>query len=199
VFRLLPSRFAGPLLQAGEQHRPGGQLQHRPEARSADGNPSPTAIAFSPFISPCLAGSCRSSRACSCRENTRINRCRRSRAALPGGAGYSVLTRWLGPGPLPPPEWWNPALADGICFPDWNLLAGYRRAITETPRLNAAQRLKCYAMLGEWVMRYWPKLAQDVAFAAEALMRRATAAARAAVTAAAAATTPARLQSRRGE
>ncbi|HEY7088362.1 MAG TPA: glycosyltransferase family A protein [Tepidisphaeraceae bacterium] len=109
------------------------------------------------------------------------------RRALPGGAGYSVLTRWLGPGPLPPPEWWNPALADRICFPDWNLMAEYRQAVAQTPHLSATERIGCYAALAEWVLRFWPKLARDVAFALETIVRRAIRAIRSAVSPATAA------------
>jgi glycosyltransferase involved in cell wall biosynthesis len=88
------------------------------------------------------------------------------------GAGHSVLARWLGPGPLPPPEWWNPRLADRICFPDWNLLRQYANSISAAP-LDFSQRLRCRAVLGEWVARYWMKLARDVAFAGETVVLRA--------------------------
>jgi Glycosyl transferase family 2 len=88
------------------------------------------------------------------------------------GAGKSVLARWLGPGPLPPPEWWDPQLAYRICFPDWNLLRQYANSVSAAP-LTFGQRWKCRLVLGEWVARYWMKLARDVAFAGETVVLRA--------------------------
>ncbi len=83
----------------------------------------------------------------------------------------SRLTRWLGTGPLPPPEWWNPSLKDRITFPDWNLLRQYGRSVAAAP-LSITQRLGCYLVLVEWVAHNWPKLARDLAFAAETIVRR---------------------------
>jgi hypothetical protein len=106
-----------------------------------------------------------------------LSRCHRhqSMQTLPArvlpGAGQSVLARWLGPGPLPPPEWWNPKLAGQICFPDWNLLRQYAKSIWIVP-LTSGQRLGCHLVLGEWMARYWMKLARDVAFAGETLVMR---------------------------
>jgi len=78
------------------------------------------------------------------------------------------LARFLGPGPLPPPEWWNPKLANRVVFADWNLLREYFRSINFTP-LNLAQRIGCYLTLGQWIFWFWPKLVRDLAFAIETL------------------------------
>lgn len=81
------------------------------------------------------------------------------------------LARWIGAGPLPPPEWWDPSNKGKIMFPDWRLLSEYQASINEAP-LDTAERLRCELYLGLWVLKYWPKLARDVVFAGERLLTR---------------------------
>jgi hypothetical protein len=97
-----------------------------------------------------------------------------SMQTLPSRAsgGRSWATRWLGPGPLPPPEWWNPALRHRVVFPDWNLVRQYWRSVSVAP-LSWPQRAACRAALLLWLGRYWPKLARDVAFAIETVLTHA--------------------------
>jgi len=83
--------------------------------------------------------------------------------------GRSRLGRWLGSGPVPPPEWWNPAKKNAIVFPEWRVIAEYYSAIFDAP-LSPWQRARCVGYLGWWLVRYWPKLARDIIFAGEQLV-----------------------------
>lgn len=111
-----------------------------------------------------------------------LARCHESQSMqfLPDHAQHSRVARLLGPGPLPPAEWWNPALKNRIVFSDWNLLRYYARAIQQAP-MSPTQRLICHAALAEWTARYWPKLVRDVGFAGETLANRLAARVRRAV------------------
>jgi hypothetical protein len=94
-----------------------------------------------------------------------------SMQTLPSHAcrGRSRLTRWLGTGPLPPPEWWDRSLKGKLTFPEWNLFREYWVSIGSAP-LDPASRCRCYAMMVLWLVRNAPKLARDVIVAAEHLM-----------------------------
>jgi glycosyltransferase involved in cell wall biosynthesis len=89
--------------------------------------------------------------------------------------GRSKLSSMLGPGPLPPPEWWEPRLKERIVFPDCNLLRQHwrsARVVAAAAGLGSAQRVGCYAAVLAWLGYFWPKLVRDLLFAAEALFRR---------------------------
>jgi len=88
------------------------------------------------------------------------------------GAGGSRLSRWLGTGPLPPPEWWDASRRGKANFPEWNLLRQYWASIGRSP-LHASQKASCYASMLKWVACNSPKLARDVVFATENLSTRA--------------------------
>ena len=90
---------------------------------------------------------------------------------LPGEQknGKRRLSKWLGTGPLPPPEWWDSSLKGKISFPEWNLFREYWVSVARAP-LDAAQRAHCYSILMEWLFCNAPKLVRDVAFAAEHLV-----------------------------
>jgi glycosyltransferase involved in cell wall biosynthesis len=79
------------------------------------------------------------------------------------------LTKLLGPGPLPPPEWWDQKYANRITFPDLHLLRVYWESIWAAP-LKFTQRLGCAAILAEWSVRNTPKFARDIAFATEKIL-----------------------------
>jgi glycosyltransferase involved in cell wall biosynthesis len=81
------------------------------------------------------------------------------------------LARYLGAGPLPPPEWWDASQAGRIVFPDWNLLRAYYASVRDAP-LSAAERAHCRVAIARWLLKYWPKLARDVVFAGERLLTR---------------------------
>ena len=92
-----------------------------------------------------------------------------SMSARTGEANRPRLARLIGPGPLPPPEWWDASKKGRITFPDWNLVRQYIRAVGEIP-MPVSDRLRCRLHLGRWLVKYWPKLARDVAFASEKLL-----------------------------
>ena len=82
--------------------------------------------------------------------------------------GRSRLSRWLGTGPLPPPEWWDASRRGKVNFPEWNLARQYGRAVSESP-LNAWARARCEFVMLQWVVWNLPKLARDVIFAVETI------------------------------
>jgi len=92
--------------------------------------------------------------------------------AYQGGGGLRArLARVLGPGPLPPPEWWDASLAGRVTFPDWNLLRLYLASVRDAP-LSPAERVRCRLAVARWLVKYWPKLGRDVLYAAERIMTR---------------------------
>ena len=92
--------------------------------------------------------------------------------AYRAGAGLrAMLAPYVGVGPLPPPEWWDASQAGRITFPDWNLLCEYVRSVRDAP-LSASERARCRLAILRWLLKYWPKLARDVVFAAERLLTR---------------------------
>jgi hypothetical protein len=72
----------------------------------------------------------------------------RSVRLVPGerAATRSRLSKWVGVGPIPPPQFWDPSLAGKITFPEWRILLEYVRSIHRAP-LSAAERARCYATL----------------------------------------------------
>lgn len=87
---------------------------------------------------------------------------RSGRRSRPG----TLLTRPLGPGPWPPAEFWDHAMAGRITFPEWHLLARYARSVRRAA-LPAPERLRCWAALGVLVARSLPKLGRDLAVGLE--------------------------------
>jgi hypothetical protein len=79
------------------------------------------------------------------------------------------LSSFLGTGPLPPPEWWDPSLKDRITFPEWKVLGEYWRAIGEV-KIPVAEKLKCHGVMLAWMAMNIHKLARDVIIAAEQLL-----------------------------
>lgn len=92
----------------------------------------------------------------------------RSIGLVPGkrAAPRSRISRWIGTGPIPPPQFWNPDLAGQIVFPEWRILGEYARSVRAAP-LNLTERLACWGRLITFGLRHTPKLARDVAIAAE--------------------------------
>lgn len=87
---------------------------------------------------------------------------------LPGSVktGHSRLSRYLGTGPLPPPEWWDKSLTSKIAYPEWRLFREYWVSIAKAP-LTAGQRGDCRRVMLQWLARNPHKLARDVIFAVE--------------------------------
>jgi hypothetical protein len=96
-----------------------------------------------------------------------------SMQTLPGSykPNQRRLARLLGPGPLPPPEWWDPSRRGKVNFPEWNLMKEYWQSIGRSP-LTASQRLRCRLVMLKWVLLNLPKLARDVIYAIENLLYR---------------------------
>jgi glycosyltransferase involved in cell wall biosynthesis len=92
----------------------------------------------------------------------------RSVHALPARIhnGRSRLHRYIGTGPLPPTEWWNPDKKGKIDFPEWRIAKHYISSIRDAP-LSSVDRLRCAAQMASWLARSWPKLGRDVVIAGE--------------------------------
>ena len=85
--------------------------------------------------------------------------------------GRSRIAQWIGVGPLPPTEWFDPSMKDRIAFPEWRLLRAYAAAIEQTP-LRLQDRMRCYIHLGAWAINNVHKLLRDVLIATELLLLR---------------------------
>ncbi len=85
--------------------------------------------------------------------------------------GRSRLTRLLGTGPLPPPEWWDASRKGKANFPEWNLIKQYSLCVAQSP-LGAGQKLRCGLALIGWLLRNPHKLMRDVIFAVETVSRQ---------------------------
>jgi glycosyltransferase involved in cell wall biosynthesis len=83
----------------------------------------------------------------------------------------TTFAQWLARGPMPPPEWWNPALKGRIVFPEWNLLRQYHLAIKHS-ELRWYQRIGCYFALTECAVRSVPRLTRDLVLATETIFTR---------------------------
>ncbi|WP_428937695.1 glycosyltransferase family 2 protein [Fontivita pretiosa] len=83
----------------------------------------------------------------------------------------SRLARYLGYGPLPAAEWWDPRLRGRIVWPEWRVWREYLRAVRETD-LPWGQKLACYGAFALYTIRHTPKLARDVLIAAEQFINR---------------------------
>lgn len=79
------------------------------------------------------------------------------------------LPRWLrAVGPLPAAEWYDPAHAGRIFFPQWNLWRRYHDVVRNAD-LPAAERARCRLVLLRWLLRNRnaAKLFRDVILAVE--------------------------------
>lgn len=85
----------------------------------------------------------------------------------------SVLARYIGGGPTPPYEWWNPSLRGRIVFPEWRWVWEYLRAARKAP-LPLHQRIGALAVMAGLYVKFLPRLARDVLIAAELLLYRLT-------------------------
>jgi glycosyltransferase involved in cell wall biosynthesis len=85
--------------------------------------------------------------------------------------GRSRLSKYLGTGPMPPPEWWNSARKGKVSFPEWNLLREYWASVGPAP-LSVLDRVKCHWVMLKWLVFNLPKLTRDVLFALELTISR---------------------------
>jgi glycosyltransferase involved in cell wall biosynthesis len=80
--------------------------------------------------------------------------------------GFRLTWRW---GTLPSPEWWDPAKARELTFPEWNAAKEFARSVT-CSSLRRGQRLKCYSMIARWAWNYRRRFARDLVVAADQLL-----------------------------
>lgn len=82
----------------------------------------------------------------------------------------SAISRWIGGGPKPPTEWFNPAKRGRIVFPEWDVLNQYARAVG-LAELSLEDRIACYRVLAASAALLSPKLARDLLIATEQALR----------------------------
>ena len=93
------------------------------------------------------------------------------------GQSFAQTTRrsrflnFLGSGPIPPAEWWNPELKGKATFPEWNLLKEYWNMLDEVP-IDPRARAACRRIVARWAITNSPKLGRDVAFGVETALRK---------------------------
>lgn len=92
----------------------------------------------------------------------------RSVALVPGRKARtrSRLSKWIGVGPIPPAEFWDPSTLGTIVFPEWRILSEYFRSLRIAP-LSPRERSRCRLPLLRFTMRHMPKLVRDVVIACE--------------------------------
>jgi glycosyltransferase involved in cell wall biosynthesis len=62
-------------------------------------------------------------------------------------SGRSRLSRYIGTGPVPPLEWWDPSKKGVINFPEWKIAKEYFASIDRAP-IPALERFKCSLQMG---------------------------------------------------
>ncbi len=81
-------------------------------------------------------------------------------------SGRTRLHRYIGTGPLPPTEWWDPAKKGKIDFPEWRIAKQYISSIRDAP-LTSSDRTRCAFQIALWLAGSWPKLGRDLVIAGE--------------------------------
>ena len=79
---------------------------------------------------------------------------------------FRLTWRW---GTLPVPEWWDPARARKITFPEWNAAKEFTRSVARSP-LSSGQRFRCYGAIVRWALNYRRRFARDLVVAADQLL-----------------------------
>jgi hypothetical protein len=80
--------------------------------------------------------------------------------------GFRLTRSW---GTLPAPEWFDPAKARKLTFPEWNAAKEFTRSVARSP-LSRGQRLKCYGAIARWALNYRRRFARDLVVAADQLL-----------------------------
>jgi glycosyltransferase involved in cell wall biosynthesis len=70
---------------------------------------------------------------------------------------------------LPSPEWWDPAKARAVTFPEFRRLLEYFLSIYRAP-LGAGQKLRCYGMLLPWIRWQYIGMLKDLLLAADQVL-----------------------------
>ena len=72
-------------------------------------------------------------------------------------------------GTLPPAEWWDPAKARTLVFPEWKVIKEFVVSVACAP-LTPWQQLQCYALVGRWMARYHRRMGRDLLVAADQIL-----------------------------
>jgi glycosyltransferase involved in cell wall biosynthesis len=72
-------------------------------------------------------------------------------------------------GILPCSEWWNPAKARALTFPEFRQLLEFFLSIYRAP-LSAGQKLRCYSMLLLWIDMHFMRMLKDLLIAADQVL-----------------------------
>lgn len=86
----------------------------------------------------------------------------------------SMLARYVGCGPTPAYQWWDPSKSGRIVYPEWKWLYEYFRSIFILP-LSLTDRVMCFGVLSALTIKFIPRLVRDVVIAGELLAYRALA------------------------
>lgn len=78
----------------------------------------------------------------------------------------SVLSQYIGCGPLPGAEWWDPKMKGKIVFPEFRVLREYWRAVSNAS-IPARDKLACYRVLSWFGVNHIPKMGRDLVIATE--------------------------------
>jgi glycosyltransferase involved in cell wall biosynthesis len=70
---------------------------------------------------------------------------------------------------LPAPEWWDPAKARALAFPELRQLREHFLSIYHAP-LRAGQKLRCYSMLFPWIKIHFWHMLKDFLIAADQVL-----------------------------
>jgi glycosyltransferase involved in cell wall biosynthesis len=81
-------------------------------------------------------------------------------------ARFRLTRRW---GTLPAAEWWDPAKARTLVFPEWNAAKEFTCSVARSP-LSRGQRLRCYGAIARWALKYHRRFARDLVVAADQLL-----------------------------
>jgi glycosyltransferase involved in cell wall biosynthesis len=72
-------------------------------------------------------------------------------------------------GTLPAMEWWDPTKARKIAFPEWNAAKEFLLSVAHSP-LDVWQRLRCYGLVVQWMLKYHRRMAKDLLIAADQVL-----------------------------
>jgi glycosyltransferase involved in cell wall biosynthesis len=70
---------------------------------------------------------------------------------------------------LPSPEWWEPAKARSLTFPEFRQFSEYFLSIRHSP-LTTGQKFRCYSMLLTWIKIHFKHLLKDLLIAADQVL-----------------------------
>ena len=93
----------------------------------------------------------------------------RSVRQLPGRMknGRTRLHKYIGSGPAPPLEWWDPSKKNVIDFPEWRIAREYFASI-KNASISTGERSKCLVEMAQWLVTHGClKLARDLVLAGE--------------------------------